>query len=107
MEEVVLRPVGERQWTHTGEKGLEYAVLRPHPSGGATILLHWAKGAHARYHRHPGGEEVYVVSGDVTIGGNRMKTGDFLYTPPGPSHDGLAHEDTILLVNLPQLPVYE
>jgi quercetin dioxygenase-like cupin family protein len=100
-------PVDEKQWAPTGEKGLEYSVLRAHPSGGATILLRWVKGARSRNHCHPGGEEVFVVRGDVTIGGKRLRTGDFLYTPPGPFHDGLAHEETILLVNLPQLPVYE
>jgi quercetin dioxygenase-like cupin family protein len=106
-EEVVFRTVVERQWTPTEEEGLDYALLRLHPNGGATTLLHFAKGVHGRDHRHPEGEEVFVISGDITIGGKRMKSGDFLYTPPGPSHDAVAHEDTILLVNLPKLPVYE
>ena len=47
------------------------------------------------------------MSGKITIGGKRMKAGDFLYTPPGESHDAVAHEETILLLNLPQLPIFE
>jgi len=107
ISEVILRTVEERQWTTTEVKGLDYAGLRPHPNGGATILLRFAKGAQGPNHRHPGGEEAFVVSGKITIGGKRMKAGDFLYTPPGESHDAVAHEETILLLNLPQLPIFE
>lgn len=106
-EEVVFCTVAERQWTPTEVEGLEYAGLRPHPNGGATILLRFAKGTHGPNHRHPEGEEALVISGDITIGGKRMKPGDFLYTPPGASHNAVAHEETILLLNLPKLPIFE
>jgi len=107
MSEVILRTVDDREWTPAGIPGLDYAALRPHENGGATIMLRFAKGARGANHRHPGGEEAFVISGDITIGGKRMKAGDFLYTPPGASHDAIAHEETILLLNLPQLPVFE
>jgi quercetin dioxygenase-like cupin family protein len=107
MSDAVLRTMGECEWLPTETKGLNYAVLRPHQSGGATIFLRFAEGTHGANHRHPAGEEAFVISGDITIGGRRMTAGDYLYTPPGASHDAIAHTDTILLLNLPQLPVIE
>lgn len=106
MSEVIHGGLAGSNWVPTDTKGLDYAVLRPQPGGGATIFLRFAKGVHGRAHAHPGGEEVYVVSGDITIGEKRLKAGDYLYTPPGAAHAADAHEDTVLLVALPQLPVY-
>ena len=52
------------------------------------------------------GEELFVFSGDITIGGRRLKAGDYLYTPPGAAHDAVAHEETVLFMNLPKPPVF-
>ncbi len=81
-------------------------MLRSQEDGGATIFLRFAKGTHGPAHTHPGGEELYVVTGDITIGGKRLKAGDYLFTPPGAAHDADAHEDTVLFVSLPQGPVF-
>ncbi|HEX7759927.1 MAG TPA: cupin domain-containing protein [Caulobacteraceae bacterium] len=106
MGEVLQKTWDERSWAPTETPGLDFSVLRPHPGGGATIFLKFGKGVVGAEHTHPGGEELFVVSGDITIGGRRLKTGDFLYTPPGATHDALAHEETVLLMNLPKLPVF-
>lgn len=106
MGEVLQKSWEERSWAVTETPGIDYSVLRPQPDGGATIFLKFAKGTIGGEHTHPGGEELFVVSGDITIGGRRLKTGDFLYTPPGDSHDAVAHEETVLLMNLPKLPVF-
>ena len=107
MSEVTLRTLAEREWIPTENEGIEYALLRPHESGGATIFLRFAAGTHGATHRHPGGEEAFVVSGEITIGGRHMSAGDYLYTRSGASHDAVAHRETILLLNLPQLPVFD
>lgn len=106
MSEVIEGRLADSAWVATETKGLDYAVLRPQPGGGATIFLRFAKGVHGAAHTHPGGEELYVVAGDITIGGKRLKSGDYLYTPPGAAHAADAHEETVLLVSLPQLPVF-
>jgi quercetin dioxygenase-like cupin family protein len=106
MTEVIAGGLSGSSWVSTDEPGIDYAVLRPQPDGGATIFLRFAKGTHGPEHTHPGGEELYVVSGDITIGGRRLRAGDYLYTPPGPSHDADAHEDTVMLVSLPKLPEF-
>lgn len=105
-KEVIKGALGESEWLPTETEGLDYALLRAHESGGATIFLRFAKGAHGAAHTHPGGEELFVVSGDISIGGKRVTAGDYLYTPPDAVHDALAHEATVLMLNLPKLPMF-
>ena len=52
-------------------------------------------------HTHPGGEETYVVSGRLRVGKQELTAGDYLWTPPGVSHDNEAHEEALFLVVLP------
>jgi mannose-6-phosphate isomerase-like protein (cupin superfamily) len=106
MAEVIRKGWDERKWTPTGTPGLDYSGLRSHAGGGATFFLRFVAGAVGAPHTHPEGEELYVVSGDITVGGRRLGTGDYLYTPPNESHDATAHVETILLLNAPKLPVF-
>src|SRR5437879_7871308 len=105
MAYVIQKGWEERQWVPTEAPGLEYSVLRPHASGGATFFLRFAAGAVGAPHTHPEGEELFVVSGDITVGGRRLRTGDYLYTPPNESHSAQAHAETVLLLNTPKLPI--
>lgn len=106
MLDVIQKGWAERAWVATETPGLDYAVLRGHPEGGATFFLRFGKGVVGAPHTHPAGEELFVVSGDITIGGLRLTTGDYLYTPPDAAHDAVAHEETVLLLNAPKLPVF-
>jgi quercetin dioxygenase-like cupin family protein len=106
MTDVQIARVPDRQWTPTETPGLDYAVMRPNETGGATILLRFEKGVVGAAHTHPGGEELFVVSGDITVGEERLGPGDYLWTPPGGVHEALAHEPTILLLQLPKPPVF-
>ena len=95
----------DRAWQATETSGLTFSLLRPQ-DGGASILLRFEKGTVGAEHVHPAGEELVVLSGDITIGGRRLGVGDYLYTPPGAAHDAIAHEETVLFLNLPKLPVF-
>ena len=106
MTAVIEKRWQDRQWIATEKPGLDYSALRPHPSGGATFFLRFASGAIGAAHTHPAGEELYAVSGDITVGGRRLKAGDYLYTPPDGVHDAVAHEETVLLLHTPKLPVF-
>lgn len=106
MTDVIQKAWADRAWQPTETAGLDFSVLRPQPDGGATIFLRFGKGVFGAPHTHPGGEELFVVEGDITIDGRRLKTGDYLYTPPDATHDALAHEETVLFMNLPKLPVF-
>jgi quercetin dioxygenase-like cupin family protein len=78
MSEMVFGRLGAGTWLPTETKGLDYSLLRPQNGGGATIFLRLAKGARGAAHTHSGGEELFVVSGDITIGDRRVKAGDNL-----------------------------
>ena len=107
MTEVLQKAWNDKDWKPTPTPGLELSLLREQESGGATFFLRFAKGTMGARHTHPGGEELFVVSGSITIGGRRLGTGDYLYTPPGAAHDAQAHEDTVLFMNLPKMPVFD
>ena len=90
-------PAGSRRWTAVGA-GIEMSVLRANDTGGGSIVLRIAAGARFPIHDHPGGEEVFVVAGDVTLGGLRARVGDYVWTPPNETHDLVANEDSVLFV---------
>src|ERR1700722_4545769 len=98
MSDVQIARVEDREWVPTETAGLDYAVMRPNETGGGTILLRFGKGGIGAAHTPPGGEEVFVISGDITIGDHRMKPGDYLYTPPDGVHEALAHEPSVILL---------
>ena len=80
--------------------------MRSHASGGVTTLTRFFEGATGKYHSHPGGEELFVISGRLRVGSVELSAGDYLYTPPGAGHGVFAHEDSLLLLVLPSMPDY-
>ena len=55
-----------------------------------SVLLQLPPGVHPRVHRHPGGEEIFVIhegTAEFDFGDGRVRTvepGTFLYAPAGP-----------------------
>jgi quercetin dioxygenase-like cupin family protein len=83
--------------------GVQFCTLRAHGEDhGQTLLVRMQKGAHAQLHHHPGGEETFIVSGKLRIGEHCLVAGDYLWTPPGVSHEGHAEEETTFFVVLPE-----
>ncbi|WP_437928632.1 cupin domain-containing protein [Sorangium sp. So ce291] len=92
----------QHQVLETVAPGIQFSFLRRHGGGqGLTALVRMEKGAHARHHNHPGGEETYLVSGKLRIGERTLLPGDYLWTAPGESHEGYAEEESIFFVVLP------
>jgi len=91
----------ERKWERTGFEGVQICVMRLNEDGGGTVMLKAARGSGFPTHRHPGGEEMLVVTGRVVIDGRVLKAGDYLWTPPGSIHDMECEEDALLFVNMP------
>ncbi len=100
-EQVISRSQRERAWIDGGN-GLSFSLLRSDESGWTTLLLRFAAGARGALHDHPGGEELYVVSGRIRVGDRRLSTGDYLFTPPGGIHDAEAEEETTLFLVTPR-----
>ena len=72
------------EWKAGRIPGISVKLLRRDTeSGASSSLVRFAPGTTFPAHDHPAGEEVYVVDGEVRIGSHLMKTGDYLYTPPG------------------------
>ena len=67
-----------------------------------TILLKFEAGATYPAHNHPGGEEVFVIEGDLKLGKDHLYAGDYLYTSPNGKHAAWSENGCVALVNVPQ-----
>ena len=90
-------------WAPGRIAGISVKLLRrDETSGASSSLVRFAPGAAFPAHDHPGGEEVFVLEGEVRIGRHRLKAGDYLYTPPGGIHAASSQAGCIFLVTLPK-----
>ena len=99
----------ETDWTPLYEdgvdtRGLSVKVLRHDEAAGRapTVLLRFDAGASYPNHRHPAGEEVFVLAGDVRFGQVELRAGDYLYTPPGGAHSVYSKSGCVLLLVVPE-----
>ena len=94
---------GSMPWLPSKHPGTSYKTLRfDRDSGAGTILLRMDPGASYPAHRHTGGEEVYVLSGDLRMGKEVHRAGAFVYSPPGSVHSPRTEEGCVLLVTFPE-----
>jgi quercetin dioxygenase-like cupin family protein len=66
-----------------------------------TILLKIEPGATYPAHSQPGGEEIYVLEGDIRLGMDHLHAGDFLYTAPNNTHGVKSDGGCVVLVVVP------
>jgi quercetin dioxygenase-like cupin family protein len=67
-----------------------------------TILLKFAAGATYPAHDHPGGEEVFVIEGDLKLGKDHLYAGDYLFTPANGKHAVRSEKGCVVLVSVPE-----
>jgi anti-sigma factor ChrR (cupin superfamily) len=96
-------------WTPLHEEGLQtngifVKLLRFDKAANRppTFLLKFEAGASYPNHNHPGGEEVYVLEGEVRFGPDHLTAGDYLYTAPGNTHSAFSKTGCVLLFVVPQ-----
>jgi quercetin dioxygenase-like cupin family protein len=91
----------------SGVTGVYVKVLRfdEATSRAPTILLKFDPGARYPTHIHPGGEEIFVLEGDIVLGKDTLNTGDYLYTAPNNIHAVYSKGGCVVLVNVPQAVV--
>jgi quercetin dioxygenase-like cupin family protein len=84
-------------------EGISVKILRFDESQGRppTFLLRFEPGASYPNHNHPGGEEVYVLDGEVRFGPIQLNAGDYLYTPPNATHAVFSRTGCIMLFVVP------
>ena len=75
--------------------------------GRGSFLLRFKAGSVCPMHNHPGGEEIYVVSGNGRLNDMPIAAGDHILTPPGESHALHAETDVLIHVITPEPVVFE
>jgi len=90
----------EARWRAVFE-GVDFAPLAV-KEGRGSFLLRFRAGAVCPLHNHPGGEEIYVVSGKGRLNELAIGPGDFIFTPPGESHALHAETDVLIHVITPE-----
>ena len=98
---------GQIAWERLDEPGVTgvfVKVLRFDDAAGRapTILLRFEPGATYPAHNHPGGEEIFVLEGDIKLGRDHLHAGDYLYTAPDNKHAVWSETGCIVLVNVPE-----
>jgi quercetin dioxygenase-like cupin family protein len=72
-----------------------------------TILLKFEPGARYPLHNHPGGEEVFVLEGDIHLGKDHLFAGDYLFTAPNNLHAVRSDGGCVVLLKASQATVFE
>ena len=86
-------------------EGVDLAPLNM-ADGRGSFLLRFKAGSVCPMHDHPGGEEIYVVSGRGRLNELAIAAGDFILTPPGESHALHAETDVLIHVITPEPVVF-
>lgn len=74
-------------------------VMPLHEHGGEHVaLVHWPEGERFQPHRHVGGEEIYVVSGEFIDEHGRYPAGTWLRSPHMSAHNPWVEVETVLWV---------
>jgi quercetin dioxygenase-like cupin family protein len=84
----------------TVEKGVEKIVLCEEP-GQRRSLIRFAPGTVYHTHRHPQGEEVFILEGYLKDKGVEYGPGSYLHFPPGSVHTPSSPKGCTFLLLLP------
>lgn len=94
------------RWIASPQAGVERVMLDR--LGGekarATSIVRYAPGSSFPEHRHPGGEEILVLSGTFSEDGAHHPAGWYLRNPPGSAHRPCTDQGAIIFVKLWQMP---
>ena len=82
--------------------GVTYKLLRRHEQDdGTTVIIRFSAGSSYPAHRHPRGEEYYLLEGTLEDARGRYEAGDHVYYPPGSAHRPHSRTGCTVLVFLP------
>jgi len=80
-------------------------VLPLHNFNGESVaLVRWPAGERFQSHVHPGGEEIYVISGELIDEQGRYPAGTWLRSPHMSRHHPFVEQDTLIWVKVGHLP---
>jgi anti-sigma factor ChrR (cupin superfamily) len=79
-------------------------VLPLHEFNGESVaLVKWPAGEHFQSHVHPGGEEIYVISGEFIDEHGRYPAGTWIRSPHMSRHHPFVEHETLILVKVGHL----
>ena len=88
----------------TGDRGVEELPLHSFKSE-RVVLERWSTGASLNRHIHEGGEEIYVIEGELIDEQGRYPSGTWMRNPHLSSHQPYVEQDTLLWVKTGHLPI--
>lgn len=92
------------EWTNLAyAPGVRVKVLHSDPAtSDRAALIELDAGASYPLHDHPGGEHAYILDGEIKVGGQTLKAGEYMHTPPGAPHAVLAKSRCLFFVVTPR-----
>ncbi|KVK88947.1 anti-sigma factor [Burkholderia cepacia] len=95
----------EYQWVASPQAGVERVMLDRlgDEDARATSIVRYAPHSFFPQHRHPGGEEILVLSGVFSEEATHYPAGWYLRNPPGSSHRPSSRDGAIIFVKLRQM----
>jgi len=94
-EEVFIKPFSN-EW-HPGHGNLKVMALHSLPHDVAALVF-WPAGERFAPHKHWGGEEIFVISGEFIDEHGRYPAGTWLRSPHLSSHFPFVEKDTLIMV---------
>ena len=97
------------QWVPSPQVGVERIMLDRigAEKARATSIVRYAPASVFPPHLHPGGEEILVLDGTFSEGGDDYPAGWYLRNPPGSSHQPSSGEGAVIFVKLQQMASHE
>ena len=95
----------QHQWVPSPMPGVERVMLDRvgEEKARATSLVRYAPDSHFPRHQHPGGEEIFVLSGIFSDEHGHYPAGWYLRNPPGSSHQPFSAPGATIFVKLWQM----
>ena len=102
-KKVVIRSA-EEAWSPSPLAGVSRKILSREEaeSGHATSIVRYDAGAHFSPHRHPLGEEIFVLDGVFSDENGDYPAGTYIRNPPGSQHQPFSKQGCTLFVKLNQ-----
>ena len=92
----VIVNTNDTRWS-PGIGGLEVMPLHSFITE-STALVHWPAGERFKPHVHVGGEEIYIISGELIDEHGRYPAGTWLRSPHMSRHNPYVESDTVIWV---------
>ena len=90
-------------WRPSHVDGVQWKKLHfDAETGASAVLLRFDPGASYGAHRHPEGEQYFVIEGSLTDGADTWGAGSYVWHPPGSVHTPRSEQGCLLFVSLPK-----